>query len=255
MDSNKQRFISPKKWFYGVFIGALSIAGLTGITALLTGEFDWLEVRILLSTTTILGGSITAYSCVAGWKKHQRDLLMFFGVLTSVFGVLLGLTAVWMEGGSEWFGKTLVTVWVLAGSTAHISLLTLASLRTKYHWVLVSGITSSGLLALMGIVIVLGEYNGEWWFRFVGVFSILVAVFTILIPVFHRISNRNKAERKQESTDQDRVPNHLYVRFSCPECDHSESYPPGEISCSSCGNEIKIRIVNGTGKDRINSIN
>ena len=54
-----------------VMIGSVVLSALLGIFAILSGDWGWYELRILLTTITISGASICILACVALWERKN----------------------------------------------------------------------------------------------------------------------------------------------------------------------------------------
>lgn len=179
-----------KKAFLVTMIIALSISALIGILVFLFGDFGETEFRLLMTTLTIGGYSLTGLCCSVLYEKRRFTPLALSGMVISVIGFLFTVLVLWetIDPDDSW--KTLMTLIILAASTAHSCLL----LLIKYEKSLVNGALSAtiifiSIVALMLIVLVQNELNyvSEFYFRLLGVFAILDVLGTIVTPILNKV--------------------------------------------------------------------
>ena len=110
------------------------VSALLGIAALLSGEFGELQLKVLLTSLTVTAGSICVLACATRMRKKGLGPLPMFGVVVSILAATTCVTAIWTEAGGELVWKSVWSLWVLAGSTAHVCLLSLATLSPRFAW-------------------------------------------------------------------------------------------------------------------------
>ncbi len=181
--------MSPKKVFLYLFIASVSLSALIGIGVILFGSFGDLEIRVLLTTLTITITSILGLACGA-YLERKGVQLPLAGIIIAVIAASLWLIVIWRKGTpSEWYIKTTVTFTILAYACSHLSLLSLARLEKKFVWIRAAAHFLIWSLAGLAIFILWAEPSDyELVSRIIGVLAILVAVVTIVSPVFHRLS-------------------------------------------------------------------
>jgi hypothetical protein len=210
---------------------AVVVGVVMSILVVLTGSWDWFQARVVLTSFTISGASISALACGALRERDRTHLLPIPGFLLSVCGAVLVIFALWSDVGDMTYGKVTVSVVVLATATAHLSLLSLARLSPKFAWV--------WLLAYAAIYGLAGTLTGILWsqsdsgsaFQLTAVLAILSAAVTIMIPILHAIS-RSPDSRGLAS-----------VAVNCPGCGAAEAHPLGAITCERCGCVFSIKII------------
>ena len=70
-----------------------------------------------------------------------------------------------------------------------LSLLYLARLAKPFQWALIAAtVVIVGVASLISLGILVVDVWAEWFIRLLGVLAILDAAFSVLIPVFHRLS-------------------------------------------------------------------
>ena len=87
--------VNFKKVFLISLIVALSISAFLGIIIFLTGNFGKTELKILLTTLTIGGFSLTGLCCAILLEKKRFPFFAVIGMLFSVFGFLITTSLIW----------------------------------------------------------------------------------------------------------------------------------------------------------------
>lgn len=175
-----------------VIIVSLSLTALLGIAVLFTGGFGEVQGRILLTALLIAGFSITALCDLAVAGRTLR-LVAFAGLVVSGIALVFGLFTIWWDPGTDgwgdllrWFG--IAGVWAV--SLAQVNLLLLLGGRRRLAVRIGLGITIV-FIALVALLITLpiatngsipGDLGLDYW-RVFGVFVILDALGTIVVPV------------------------------------------------------------------------
>ena len=182
--------MSPKKVFLYLFIASVSVSALIGVGVILFGSFGDLEIRVLITTITITTTSIFGLACGA-YLERRKVPLPVAGIILAVTSAFLWLIVIWRQGTpSEWYIKSTTTLTLLAYASAHLSLLSLARLDKKFAWIHLAANFLIWSLAGFAIFIVWGEPSDyELVSRVMGVLAILVAVVTLVTPVFHKLSS------------------------------------------------------------------
>jgi hypothetical protein len=176
-------------------VGGLSVAALTAVGALLAGDFDETEWRVVLSS---LGFAIASAVAASGASQRLRasGLLREVGTATALLaGVayVLLLAGLWTDDwGSEgiWRSFGCAAVLAIAGSHACVVLgarrrsdTDLVSLLVVSSLVLAGIDTVGGLLPISDIV----DEVGEGGAKFFGVTLVLLLLTTLLPPLMRRL--------------------------------------------------------------------
>jgi len=177
-----------KKAFLRSLVASVSVSAALGIFAILSGEFGWLELRIVLTTATIAVASIAGLACGAYLATGTGRLLPRAGIGLALLGAVMVIGGIWPEIGAEGYWKLTVVVCVFAIACAHLSLLSMARLAEWFAWSLLAAhVVIFGVAALISGII-LFESDSEGVFRLLGVAAIVDAALTVIVPVFHRLS-------------------------------------------------------------------
>ncbi|MEW6356570.1 MAG: hypothetical protein AB1696_09605 [Planctomycetota bacterium] len=234
---------SPKRIALYSLIVALIVSALIGIYALLHGEFDWFEIRILLTSITISGGSMCSLACASLAEVRRKVWLPAAGILLSALAVLFVLYGIWVDARGDAFWKTTSSLGVATVAVAHVCLLSHARLASTYFIAAVAAQIADVTLALLILGLVwIEDMDSITWFRMVGVNSIIVAMLSIIIPILHKLSASETQERaaKAESPPQDQPE---MIKVLCPHCEATLTHPPGEILCGHCGCRFSVQVL------------
>jgi hypothetical protein len=186
-----------KKTFLITMIISLSISALIGIFVFLFGEFGETEAKILLTTLSIGGFSLTGLCCSVLYEKKKYIGFSFLGMALSILGFLTSILVIWefvniFEG---WFnitgwGKLTLALIILAFSSAHSCLLLLINPeKSPVKYALFATLLFIGIVTLMLVLLIFEIINnpGEFYFRLLGVFAILNVLGTIVTPILNKI--------------------------------------------------------------------
>jgi hypothetical protein len=182
-----------RKFFLYTLIVSVAISALFGIGALLLGSFGDTEIKILLTTLTISCTSILGLACGAYFETGRGKVIPLGGIASAVISAALSLPIIWInQAASIGFVKTAFTGTIVAAACAHISLVSLARLDSRFTWSLWLVYVSDAALAGIFLYIIWFEPSGgsDTIWRIVGVLSIVSAAITIMTPVFHKLSRK-----------------------------------------------------------------
>lgn len=196
-----------KETFLYALIISIAFSALMGIWAILSGEFGEFQSRVLMTTLTIVGTSILGLACGAFWESPKSansalKIVPFVGMILAVVAAILTLALIWKISSSqnEIVLKTLAVSGIFAATLAQLSLLSLANLAQKFLWTLTAVYIVALILASIASVLIIIEPSSESDFvmRFMGALGVIDAALTVLIPVFHRLSRDDFAEKRTE---------------------------------------------------------
>jgi hypothetical protein len=184
-----------------LFIVSICATALVGIWAIAIPSDDWeYEFKIFLTTATIAGASVCGLAC-GGCLSRGHRILPMAGLVLSGIGAALILIGMWPELTSAFYWQVTCTISFFAVACAHLSMLLMANLASKYRWAqLLAYQLILGLATLLAFGIWFEFFESEGYWRFTGVVSILVAAITLIIPVLHYMS-RDVIAREREQAD------------------------------------------------------
>jgi hypothetical protein len=235
--------MNPKRVALWFLIVSVALSGVMGIIAILSGTFGDVQARIILTTLTISAASICALACGALWESGRAKLFPMAGILTAVLTACLYIFGIWSKISNVEFWKFAASVGLIAVATAHASLLSLAKLARRFAWTRKVAFVAVYILAIMFIYIMYFPPRADTSVRIIGVTSIVVAAFTILTPVFHRLSRGDLSA----SSSQTKTPvREMHATITCPRCGASLSNSHAETTCDHCGCTFLVTILDST---------
>lgn len=202
--SHVQVFPVKRAFLYSLILSVV-LSALLGIIAILSGEFGWLELRILLTAVTISLASINGLACGAYLGTGKGKLLPWVGIVLTLVSTLLIVSQIWLEFTlNEAFWKLTACCAVYAIACAHLSLLSMARLAQWFQWSLVAAYVVILGVATMIAMIILLLIDNSGMFHLLGVAAVIDAAITILIPIFHRLSKTDDLSANEiERIDQE----------------------------------------------------
>lgn len=212
-----------KRAFLYSLIGSVCLSALLGIVTILTGNFSQFEIRILITTLTISAASLCGVACGAALESGRGIVLPAAGGVLAVVAAGMTLLGIWGLVESTEFWKTTATAQIFAVALAHISLMSLARLAKEFRWSQWGGYVSVLGVAMLLSSLFWGDFEFEWTGRFSAVMAILTAAFSIMIPVFHRLSRSESGHGFNDPTSKevtselaqiDQEISHLHTRLS-----------------------------------------
>ena len=201
---NNERLV---KDLLGLFIASIVATSAVGLYVIATPSDDWeYEIKILLTTATIAGASICGLAC-GGCMLRGGRVLPTIGLVLSVLSAGLTLFGIWAspwQGPSNWdfwetYWKFTAVMVFYAIACAHLSMLLMARLDDMYSWAyLVAYYLILGLATVSSFGVALEFFEEEGYWRLTGALSILVAAITLMVPVFHWLSQKSAAVQEAE---------------------------------------------------------
>ena len=186
---------SIRQWLGWALVGALTVAALTAIGALLGGSFGETEGRVL---GTSLGFALFSATGASGASARLRSpgLLELIGVATAAasvaaFAFLVG--AVWLDDGAEglWRGFGCAGILAVAGSHACLVLGARRSDDSETIGAMVAvSLLAAGIDATAGIVAVSGLADdvGDGTAQLIAICLVVLVLTTVLPPILRRLA-------------------------------------------------------------------
>lgn len=194
MNDHPMDYREARKLALKLFIVFLGLTAIVAIVCVLGGEFGSLQIKILLTSTTISAASICAMSCAAFIEKKKLPGLGLTGIALSVVSAALVILGVWAEIETEGYWKFTGSIIVVAVAFAHAFLLILPELDQGHRWVQGATTISIGVLALQIIAAIFGEIDSEGYYQILAAVAILVGLGTLVVPILMKLG---KGERRE----------------------------------------------------------
>lgn len=181
-----------KRTFLRLFIGALLCAAIVGIFIFIAGDFGEIEGRILLTTLTFGGYSLTGLCSAMLLNKRNLKWFANLGISVSFLGMLLMVASVWELIPFEEFWNVIICFIVLSISIAHISLLFLVPIKTKRLKNLRTAVfVVIAIVAVMLMKSIMSNFEEpEFYYRILGVLAILDVAGSIALPILNAIDKK-----------------------------------------------------------------
>jgi hypothetical protein len=181
-----------RKFFLYLLIVSVAISALLGIGVVLFGNFGDFEARILMTTSVITCMSILGLACGANLEADRGKILPVAGIALSIVSAGLCTYLIWAGKYNETAGKITVTTSLVAAVCAHLSLISLARLDSRFSWAFYVVFAADWILSAILLFILWFEpsSDSDVVARLIGVLGILIAALTIMTPVFHRLSRK-----------------------------------------------------------------
>jgi hypothetical protein len=213
-------------------VGSIVLNAALGIYALVAGEFGDLERQILLTSVTVSATGMLSLACGPARERRLVWPLPPAGTALAVGAGIIFVAAIWIDSPPDALVKSAGTATVAAVVAAHGSLLALATLTQRYRWVLPAAIALAIALGGMITALIWGELDNDAYGRAIGVVAVLVAAFTLLVPILHR------ASRGLPPPAEARL-----VAF-CPFCGATVEPRAGAVdTCKRCDAAFTVRVV------------
>jgi len=214
-----------------VVAGSVVVNAVLGVVALLAGDFGRIEARVLFTSLCVSGASILSLGSAPAWRAGRLGPVPPASVAAAIAGFGLVVVGIWREFESETIAKAAWTLLAVAVAGTYAGLLVLVRLSPRLRWAQLASFGLDALLAAMIVSAFWGEWDSEWFARLLGVVAVLLAAFSVLVPVLGRIS------RGEAPAGAGRV------EF-CPRCGAQVSPAEGEAaSCPACSSRFAVRFL------------
>jgi hypothetical protein len=176
--------------FLIVLIASLTISALLGVWVLLVGEIGDVESRILITTLSFGGFSVTGLAASVRLDRRRFVPVGVGGLIASGVALVLSLTAIWARiGDSQVFFQLLGTSVVIAVALAYASLVLLVK---PAHGAVAAVVAMTeifaGVIAASIIGIIWADTDPpELMARGLGALAILAVLGTLVAPILNRV--------------------------------------------------------------------
>jgi predicted RNA-binding Zn-ribbon protein involved in translation (DUF1610 family) len=224
---------------YGV-IGAIAVAAVCGIWAIVSGTFGWVEARILLTCGLVASVSVLALGGAAACEARRWHPIGVAALVAVAIAAAMSLLMIWT---TDAFGETYFKATALAGLVAiglsHVSMLALARLRRTHELArIVTVVMIAALVAVLSWLILSDGAGAEGGLvQIVGVLAIVVGAGSITVPILHRVAGVHDDQRREEIATAARE-----VSLNCPRCGRAQRVALGRSKCAGCGLAITVEI-------------
>lgn len=215
-----------------ILIVSVVASALIGISLLLQGEFGDTETKVLVTTLCISGASILGMASAPALERRLLGAVPWVGVIASGIGFAAYVAFLWAEYGEEVPFKTASSVLVVGIAATYASLLALARPPANQRWVQVGAYVADVAVAALVLDMIWSGVHGSGPWRLLGALSILLAAFTILLPIVSRLVGQPGGATSL----------HAPTLRHCPSCGTALG-EPGATSCTSCGASFRVEFL------------
>ncbi|NNC75398.1 MAG: hypothetical protein HKN93_07780 [Acidimicrobiia bacterium] len=168
-----------------LLIASVALTAAIAIWAVAFGDFDDTTGKILGTSLSVAGGSLLALAAATGWERSQ--VVAWLGIAGAVIGFGLVIAGIWLEPEGSVFWKAAVSAIIVGVAGAWIALLGNARLAASHRWVGNLAAFCGVALAALVLVALWAEVDSSGFGRVIGVFAVLVAALSVVVPVIHRL--------------------------------------------------------------------
>jgi len=215
-----------------LLVGSIVVNAAFGISALVGGDLGEPEQDVLFSSLTISGAGVLGLACLPAAERRVFGALPWLGMAAAAATSAALLAVIWIPDPSETLEQVAWTLGVVAVAIAYGCLIGLATLASRFRWSSRAAMALALVLGALVTVAIWGAGDEEWFGRTIGVVAVLLAAFTLLVPVFHRASRAELARLATERA--------TGVRF-CPACGAAvEAVSGAPVTCPRCGARFTV---------------
>lgn len=205
-----------------ILLGSIALSSLLGILVVFGASNGDLAAKAFISALVVSGASLLVMSAIAAWDLSGARLYSRVCVLASTVAMGLIISVIWIEPHREIYWKMSATWAGFAVASAHGSMLALARLAPRYHWVRTAAI-AVGTLLLAGVLSAVWEVEpGRKLLRLLGALAIAETGLTLAVGALRYAGRVAPAGHGVAE-----------VCF-CPRCGKRLWLPAGELRCHHC---------------------
>ena len=221
-----------RRFGLGIFFASIVVNAALGIYAVLAPDFGETQGKILGTSLCVTGAVVLALACEPAWERRLLGPVPYAGAVLGAVGFTLAIVSIWTEPENEAWGKTMGTIFTVAVACAVAGLLALARLAPRHRWIFTVTLALLGLgAAMVSLLLWLGDDPADEYLRALGVVMIVLAAFTVTVPVLHWVDRGALAAAAAVTGA---------VRF-CPYCGKELAAEIGvDLRCGRCGRGFTI---------------
>lgn len=191
-----------KRAFLYTLVVSVIVVALMGVVTILMGNFGWFGMKAMLTGGAIALSSLCGLACGAylgTGRAAAKGALPITGMVLTAIALLTFLFGVWFEppGKSSFtlFLQVVPSASIFAIACAHLSLLSMARLANWFKWSLwLAQVVIFGVATTIVAIIWFGPPNHVAPFYLLAIAAIIDAAITLLIPLFHKLSQVDAAD-------------------------------------------------------------
>jgi hypothetical protein len=189
-----------KRLFALVLVLALCTSALLAIGILLLGEFDETQARILVTTALLGFFSLLALPGGVLLDQGRFSALAWMAIGLAAFSFVVAMNLTWGDVESENLWQVAGSATAVTGAFSQAATVTSRRRDADTPGVAVLYLLSLGSVSLLALLILIAlweEVEGEGFYRFVGAVAVLNLLLVLLQPVARRLSGAPSAPRPE----------------------------------------------------------
>lgn len=205
-----------KRTFLVASLASLIVSAGIGVAIFLLGDLGETQSKLLLTTLSVAGFSLTGWASVARDSSWWLWPLQPLGAAASVVGLVVVTLSIWeLIGTDDQVWKLMATLSLVAFSLGHLSLLSAfrpANLLIRACWLAaMAAVLAVAFVLLNGIWGPIHPDNREAFFRILGIVVILDVLGSLVLLPLAKLTGA-KAKSKSSPSDAPRSKSHHKFR-------------------------------------------
>lgn len=168
-------------------IVSISLAALLGVWAVVSGDFGWLELRVLLTTFTVGGASVCGMGCGMALDSGRGVRWGWFGLWGTGLAALMTIGGIWAEPHGDLYWRVTAVIACATFPFVYTALTAQARLSAGSVWVRWVAVGLSIAVAAILIGMIVTDDSNEAVLRLLAALGILLAALSVVLPVLHRL--------------------------------------------------------------------
>lgn len=204
-----------------------------GVYALLAPDFGDTEGNVLGTSISVTGAAVLVLACLPALERGLVRPAALAGMGSSMLGFALVVGTLWVDAaGGDVYQRVMWTIFTVAGTGVLVSLLALVRLAPAHRWTLPAATGLTMAVVAMTVSLVWGEWEADWFFRALGIVSVLLAALAVATPVLHRLDRAALAPSASSGPE---------LRY-CPACGSALAGKSAEgRACPACSARFVVR--------------
>ncbi|MHC4956970.1 MAG: hypothetical protein ACYTGN_01245 [Planctomycetota bacterium] len=182
-----------RKFLFRLLVGSVLASALVACYALLFGDWSETEQRIVGTCLCVSAISVQTLACAVALERRRLGPLPWAGVAASVLGFGMMIVSIWADIEEADYIRTMGSFIIVSTAIGHASMIARDTVKPRFRWAVVGAYGTAIIGVLLSIGMIWEAFTGEGVSRVLGADLVLLTAFTILVPVFQRVSR--SAER------------------------------------------------------------
>jgi hypothetical protein len=222
--------VTAKRIALLLLLASVGVACVIGVVGIFVRDVNQVAFRAMFTSIVLAGCCLLAVACLAAWEQPGANAPTRIGIVSTLATAALLTAGMWLEPRSDTFWQIAGTVSLFAVAGAHASVLWLARLGPRAHWMRSAALVGDVLLAMLILAAIWGGADSDATLKAIAALSIVEGGATVAIAA---ISTANRIARPGDGVAE--------VCF-CPRCGKALWMPAGEVRCRHCDEVFFIEL-------------